>query len=122
MEHRGPAAIERMGERDVGVPPLDRMTTQRRRVQRGRLHTERVDRRTAVVHEPRQRQWLRAGASPDNVGRLHHEHRRPRLGKANGSHQSVRPGADHDRVVRGSIRGLGHRQIMTRSRAACTGG
>ncbi len=70
VEERDAAAVERMRERQVGLDPFQAVLRERQRAHGGRRRAERVDRRTHVVHEPGQRERLRACASTDHGPRL----------------------------------------------------
>jgi hypothetical protein len=77
-EGRG-AIVERVGERRRRLDPLDAVLGERQRAEERRRDPERVDRRTDVVDESRQRQLGRACAAPHRVGGLEDANVEPRL-------------------------------------------
>jgi hypothetical protein len=91
--HRA-AVVERVGDRQVRVDPVDVEL-----VEHGRRDADRVDRRAHVVLEARERQLLRAGPAAGRVPGLDDEDGASRLGDLEGGGQAVGAGTDDDGVV-----------------------
>ena len=101
------AVVERMGQRHIGLHPLETVTSEVELGERRRRDPERVDSSADVVDESRQGQLGRPAPAPDGVGRLDHGDRSPGRRQRDGRHQPVRPGPHHDGVVVGHSSGHG---------------
>ena len=93
------AVVQRVGEVDLRVDPLEAVVGEGQRAQEGRRRGERMHRRAHVVGHPGDCQFSGAGAAARVIGGLDHEHRAPGVGDRDRSGEPVRTGADDDRVV-----------------------
>ncbi len=95
----GLAPVERMGERQRRLDPLEAVILERNRPEEGRSGGHRMNRRAEVVDEPRERQLAGAEAAADLLGRLANEHRAARSRELDRGREAVGAGADDDGVV-----------------------
>jgi hypothetical protein len=93
LDHHGASAVEWMGERRIGLDPIDLQVRQRGRRERHRVH-----RGAHVVREAGQRERGRADAAADLVARFEHAHRGARTCELDGGDEPVRARADDDGV------------------------
>ena len=105
MEHRGPPTVERVGQRDRATgstrvrdhAAADRSAIAGTPPNRG----ERMDRRTDVVQDTRQREFLGSHSTTRTGCGLEHRHVPPRPRQADRGHEAVWPGTDDDRTATG---------------------
>ncbi len=98
LEDHGPAAVERVGDRRVGVDQLDAAGREVDRPEERRGEGQRQDRRADVVAEPGQRQLGGPGPAAGRVGGLVDADRAPGTGQGDRRGQAVGPGADDDGI------------------------
>ena len=100
VEYGRRPAVQGVGERQLRVDPRQAVPLQRQGAEERRADGQRVDRRTDVMHEARQRQFLRARAAADGVLRLEHGHGAPGAGQGDRGAEAVGARTDHHCVVR----------------------
>ncbi len=98
-DRRPVAAVERVGDVDLGPGPLEAVALEAERGQRRRPDRHRVDRRALVVDEPGHGHFRAAGAAADRRCGLDHGHRDAAAGQRRRAGQAVGAGADDDRVA-----------------------
>ena len=92
------AAVERVGERDLGVAPHHAVGLERQGAQRRRAETHRVHGGAHVVTEAGPRQLGGPAATAGRRCRLEHDDPASGLRHGDGGHEPVRSGADDDDV------------------------
>ena len=95
---RGAAAVERIGELDLGPCEPDAARGQVEALEERRRHGQRVRGRADVVPEAGQGELLGPAATPDLGRALDHLDLQARRGQGDGSGQPVRAAADYHRV------------------------
>src|SRR5438270_1830328 len=96
FHHRGSAVVERMRDCERRFTPFQSMLGQRQRLKKRRDEAHRMDGRTHIMPEPRQRQLLGACAAADGFFRLEHEDAAPRAREHDRGGKSVGARADDD--------------------------
>ena len=101
VQHRGAAPVERMGQRHLGMDPLQAVSAECSAggdlPERRRSDGERMDRRADVVDRSGKSELLGARAAAGAGGRFVHRDAPTGARQRDRRHQSVRPGTDDDR-------------------------
>ena len=100
VQHRPRPVPERVAEHGGRVPPHQAVLLEPEGRQGPRRSRERVERAERVVHETRVHLGVAADRAADGRLGLEHQDRPAGVGQPVGRDQTVRAGADHDRVVR----------------------
>ena len=89
LQHRRLPAVERVGERDVRVDPLQTVLFQRQRAEEGRGVAQRVNRGAEVVDEAGKRDLCRPRAPADGALAFEHGHAFSVAGELYGGRETV---------------------------------
>ncbi len=96
LHHGHAAAVQRMGQVELGPRPLEPVALEAQPCQRGRAWGQRVRCRAVVVQQAGQRQLAGAGAAADHRSSLDDRDRHAARGQGGGAGQAVGARADHD--------------------------
>jgi hypothetical protein len=99
VQRARPAAVERVGEGDLGVRELDAELIHRDRPHERRCERQRMDRGTDVVHDPGRGELRGAASSADRGGGFVDDDRAARARDLDAGGEAVRPRPDDYRVV-----------------------